>query len=617
MSSIQFTLDDGEDQNFEELPKSKSDNIFCNPFVSYLNSLQRSGGGNENALAESQACNVFFPSIHIAHPLAELIHVELSKSDGRHVILTGHAGDGKSTLGVEVYKRLRGLVSQSPLITPPKAREDVDCISIIKDLSERDKNQDEALISELAGKARRFLLVSNTGTLLDLIRNHPDQFEGDSISLESTVLTAIENGEGLLTLGAMGFRVFNLALMDNLELARKIFEKMLAPERWATCGVCSCSATCPVHINVNLIQRNQSLVLDRIFLAYRRMYEYGTRLTMRQLTEHLSYMITSGLDESDIQALQQQIPRPLLAEYLFYNRFFGDNGTLAHLSAMEMKAVQEISEQGFGERPSPGWEHRLWLQSGSTSLALGIEMLDNEFDKMRRHGSRAVQEEGMSPDQARVQVRRMLYFLHDFKPEERIYLGQYLNSPTLLDWLAWQKPGIQLAFNEKSILERKIYHVLQEHFTGVRLPEGSTQNDRRLYVTLSRRRSEVRQSAQVVLAQVDWSTSTALKLVASECVSGEIRQDLLLIGKDRIDGINLSLKVPFLDYVMMRHFGELGEVLKASYVERLDRFKAQVHERATAAEDDRIMLVRLKTDHTFRRQHFFVNGDRLGVTDVL
>jgi hypothetical protein len=164
-------------------------------------------------------------------------------------------------------------------------------------------------------------------------------------------------------------------------------------------------------------------------------------------------------------------------------------------------------------------------------------------------------------------------------------------------------------------LERKIYHVLQEHFTGVRLLEGSTQNDRRLYVTLSRRRSEVRQSAQVVLAEFDWASSITLKLVAAGSATGEWRQDLALCGKDRIDGLKLPLKVPFLDYVMMRHFGELGEVLEASYLERLDCFKAQVQKRAAVNDDDRIMLVRLKTDHTFRRQRFSVNGQYLEVTD--
>ena len=602
--------------HFEQGQKMK---VIDNHFVGYLNSLQRSGGSNENALAESQACNAQFATIHVIHPLSDLIREELSAPDGSHVILTGHAGDGKSTLALEIYKRLSGFASNAPLEHPPRIREDVGSISIIKDLSERDKNEDPALLGELAENKRRFLLVSNTGTLLDLIKSHPEHFGGDHVSLESKVLDAIsaDSGEDLLSLDSVEFRVFNLARMDNLNLARQIFAKMLSPDRWTTCGECVCSETCPIYINVDLLQRNQAQVLNRIFLAYRRMYEYGTRLTIRQFTEHLSYLITAGLEETDIQKLQQQNPRPLITEHLFLNRFFGDNGCKPDASAREMKAVQEVEEQGFGERPSPHWEHRLWLRRYGSSIKLGVEALDEEFEKLRRHGYGEKVYSGMTPDQAREQVRRMLFFLYEFKPEDRNYLGQYLNSATLLDWQTWQEDGAQLGFNEKATLKRKIYHVLQEHFTGVRLPEGSTQNDQRLYVTLSRRRSEVRQSAQVVLAQVDWSTSTTLKLLAAKSASGELRRDLVLCGKDRIDGVNLPLKVPFLDYVMMRHFGELGEVLEASYFERLDRFKAQVLECATVTNDNRIMLVRLRADHTFRRQHFSVNAGRLEVTDVL
>lgn len=605
--------------SFTSFEKNINSQNQVNPFVNYLNSLQRSGGSNENALAESQACNPQFALIHVIHPLVDVIEKELNDIDGRHVILTGHAGDGKTTLALEIYKRCCGLPSNAPLASPLQVREDVEGISIIKDLSERDKQNDEALVEELIGNKRRFLLVSNTGTLIDLIKLYPEQFNEGSVNLESQVLDAIsaDNGEGLLSLGMQVFRVFNLARIDNLGLARKICEKMLALERWAVCEECTIKAACPIYHNVSLMQRNQERVLDRIFLAYRRMSEYGTRLTMRQFTEHLAYIITSGLDEAGIREMQQRSPSPLVTKYLFFNRFFGDDGLQPDLSAKEMKAVQEIHEQGFGERPFPGWEHKLWLRNANKSLTLGVEGLDDEFEKMRKYGSREEWHEGITPEQLRNQVRRMLFFLYDFKQEDRNYLSQYLNSPTLLYWRSWQSPGTQLPFNVKTTLDQKIYHVLQEHFTGVRLPEGSMRSDRRLYITLSRQRSSVRQSAQVVLAQVDWSTSIALKLQAFKSATGELRQDLVLCGNDRIQGVDLMLTVPFLDYIMMRHVGELGEVLEASYIERLDRYKAQVLVRASAAEDDRIMLVRLKTDHTFRRQYFSVNGDRLEVTDVL
>ena len=594
---------------------------FSNEFVGYLNSLQRSGGGNENAMAESQACNTQFSSIHVTHPLAKTIFDELSNTNGKHVILTGHAGDGKSTIALEVYKLFNGISEGDVLKTPLKPRENVEkySVSILKDLSERIRLHDADLLSELKSKDSKFLLVSNTGTLLDLIKNNSNHFNADEVILESKVLDAIssESGEANLDLETTHFRVFNLARMDNLKLAKRIFKKMIALNRWVDCKGCAFCASCPIYINVELIQNNQDRVLERIFLVYRRMYEYGVRLTIRQYTEHLSYLLTSGLDEADVKKIYQQSLKPLILKYLFFNRFFGDDGCSSDASALKMKTIRALKKQGFGVRPYSRWEHRLWLRNSAVSFKLGVEPLDDEFERLRGHGSKVFVYEGMSADHAREQVRRMMYFLYEFQKDELAFISNFLNSPTLLDWQSWQGSCARLSFKDKTTLEQKIYHVIQEHFTGIRLPEGSTQNDRRLYITLSRRRHEVRQSAQVVLAEVDWSTAISLELIQTDSASGESRKDLVLTGKDRIARIDLPLKVPFLDYVMMRHFGEIGEVLETSYFERLDRFKAQVLERASAAGEDRIMLVRLKMDHSFRRQHFAITNNSLEVTDVL
>jgi hypothetical protein len=144
----------------------------------------------------------------------------------------------------------------------------------------------------------------------------------------------------------------------------------------------------------------------------------------------------------------------------------------------------------------------------------------------------------------------------------------------------------------------------------------SQRDERRLYVTLNRHRNEVRQSAQVVLAQVDWSTAVKLELCSLEDAVGGTRIDLVLKGRDHLEGTDLRLTVPFLDYVVMRHFGELGEVLQTAYRERLNQFKAQVQKKASSA-DESIMLVRLKNDHTFRRQHYSIRNERLEVNDAL
>ena len=555
------------------------------------------------------------------HPLARTILDDLRADEGRHVVLTGHAGDGKSTIALEIYKQLNGLDPDKALSRPMDPREDIGetAITIIKDLSERRKEEDSDLIQELLGQERRFLIVSNTGTLLDILRGHSRVFGFSELSLEDKVLTAIssENGDEELNLGGARFRVINLARMDNLELARKIFARMVAPERWSSCDGLSCHENCPIRRNVDLINHSREIVFERLFLAYRRMYEYGSRLTLRQITEHLAYLVTAGLEENDIAEMQRRGSFPADTASLFFNRFFGDDGCEDDGPALQMRAVSEIRKQGFGERPCPVWERNLWLRLREDSIRLGNVQCDEEFENLRQVGScgRRDTKRGPTPDQAREQVRRMLFFLYDFSDEDSSYLEAFLNSPNILRWQKWQSPDSRLEMIERSALEERIYHVLQEHFTGVRLPEGAAEYDRRLYLTLSRSRNEVRQSAQVVLAQIDWSNETALELVPREDLTGGRRTDLEFQGRGRIEGATLTLKLPFLDYVVMRHFGEVGEVLQPAYVERLDRFKATLKTLAREQRND-IMLVRLRTDHTFRRQQYTVDDGRLEVRDV-
>jgi len=435
------------------------------------------------------------------------------------------------------------------------------------------------------------------------------------IDMESKVLKAIsaENGRASLDLGEERFIVYNLALMDNLGLAEQIFLKMIAEDRWRKCSDCEKKEFCPILKNINLIQSNSARIVHRLFLAYRRMYEYGIRLTIRQITEHFAYMITSGLDCTSIQNKD----RELYARYLFFNRFFGDDGLGKDTSALSMKAIIEVNKQGFGERPNPNWERRLWQRSRGNNFQLDIALCNEVFEDLRQIGLRTVvnEKENIKPEQARMQIRRMMFFLYAFKADETSFLGNYLNSFNLLQWQKWQMLNARLDQNYRSAYNTRIFHVIQEHFTGVRIPEDSGSGDSRLYITLNRSRINMRQSAQIVIAQLDWSTSTSLELISQENASGETRTELHLKVKGGFKGIELKLTLPFLDYVTMRHYGEIGELLQASYLERLERFNAQVLA-LSALNQNSIMLVRLKNDNTFKRQSFSINNGKLEVSDV-
>jgi hypothetical protein len=210
----------------------------------------------------------------------------------------------------------------------------------------------------------------------------------------------------------------------------------------------------------------------------------------------------------------------------------------------------------------------------------------------------------------------MLYFLHEYPDADRgdSFLRQFLGSLAILKWERWQDPAARLSMDEASHFKQRVFHVLQEQFTGVRLPEVGGVGQSHLYITLSRRRQDIRQSAQAVLAQIDFGNE--FKMGLSPCERAEQRRDLMLTGQGRLNGIRLTLSLPFLDYVLARHQGEVGETLQAAYADRLERLKADLIHRCRGGEDDEMLLVRLRTNHTFLRQHYAVAGGKLEVSNA-
>ncbi|MCX6882223.1 MAG: hypothetical protein NTV12_06935 [Verrucomicrobia bacterium] len=79
-------------------------------------------------------------------------------------------------------------------------------------------------------------------------------------------------------------------------------------------------------------------------------------------------------------------------------------------------------------------------------------------------------------------------------------------------------------------------------------------------------------------------------------------------------GKQLKLELPFLDFVMQRHTGDIASSIKAGYLDRLERFKAQLLASHGASTEQEMMLVRLQTNHRFATQKFALND---GVLEVL
>lgn len=581
-----------------------------NEFITYINSLHCIDANSDGALAEAQARNPLFHDIHVKHPWARKFAELLNQTkDSTHIILTGHAGDGKSTIALELYKILTHTEDQAALTAGLPKRTDVtERITIVKDLSEWTNQEQDRLFEEMATGHRRFVLISNTGCLLNLFKRHAKIFERTAVMIEDDLLSALDSSSGeMLKSKSCSYAIFNLARVDNIDTSLELLRKIVNSSRWDECDACSLSAQCPLSINRQILKKYQERVFSRLRLLLRRMVDYGHRLTMRQLSALFAYMLTSGSDCTKVANVLNKKQSLPLETFMFFNRFWGDNGWRSDENASQLKSTRVIAEQGFGTTYAPTIERLLWLQSDQALFNLEILELNDLFAQLL-----AVAQDPTVPNhfEARAQIRRMLYFFRESSPLYNLepFFDAFLNSPMLREHRNWiENPS---SFSKKrSTLKEQLFHVLQEQFSGIKLPEGMAV-DRTLYITLNRRQHNIRQSSQIMLGKLDFSEKFDLKVVPN----GE-SHELALIGKGEFSKVKMSLALPFLDYLFARKSGGIGSILQVAYVDRLENLKSEILRYCPPSDAEELLLLKLDANHQLRRQRVTLDAHGLEVSN--
>ena len=600
----------------EEAPKRECTSFKISPasFLSYLNTLQRIYGRNENALAEFQAQNPLFARIAAPHPLEQSL-IEDLKSGTHSIILTGHAGDGKTTLAFAVYRALRGIPFDQPLPELGNSRVQFSIDGhkglLIKDLSEQAHQEHVELLKELLDEQTRSLLVSNTGALREFFLSQETD-ASKRIEVESSLLSSLsKEQDDSFSFRGRKFKIYNLALRDNLPLAQTVLSNMLAPDLWAQCDSCRHRQGCPVHFNRTLLADTHSPARQRLFLAYRRLQAYGLRLTMRQLSEHMAYCLTGGLDERRL--CRADILEPHIgSQQHVYNLFFGGPHAWPDSSVADMAAIKGVHEQQLGAYPLPCLDKQLWHALPVDTERLGLSPQVSPFlQQLLRQGS--AQGNPAAGAEARLQARRLLYFCAqpDRKDLQDRLQQEFLQSPGVLLYAGLQGQT-HLESGVRPHLLNCLFHVLQEHFTGVHLPTSSRQHSQKtLYITLNRPTPLLRQSVQTVLCAVGWQENFTLRIENRQ----DGRQVLLLEGRHNLRDISpLELTIPFLDYVLRRYEGAIGDVPRATFAQQLDTLKAQL---LRCMKDDEethdIRLLRYCSDYKLIQDDYILNGTMLEV----
>ncbi|MBK1693559.1 hypothetical protein CKO09_02235 [Chromatium weissei] len=544
-----------------------------------MNSLHNLTASGANALAESQALNSYFGELYEPFALVSELKRILAKSTEQVVILTGHAGDGKSTVALDVFKSIQNLPLQQPLNSPMLQRvvipTDQGYITIVKDMSELSSIERQSYLKQAFEEEGRWLIVSNTGPLLHSLLDYGES-QGQK-DIESRVLalldaplneTALE--QNVLNVFNKPLLILNLTRLDNVALGARILGKLIAHSGWAECAECSIVEACPLVLNRRALLETKSIVMNRVRWIYRRISDYEQRLTLRQIVAQLAFGLTGGMSCAEAQA-RIEVSTAIgakrgiksLQEILFSESFFGYRAGIPDSRTERLQAIALLRRSMMGGPVSASHERELiqGVSEGWAELPNALEPLA-EFWQRISTDRKAVS--------TRAALRRMLLMFGKMKSnrtnDAQIFFDTMLHSPGLRALDDWQRAGkLELSLTESKNLRKACLNVLLEAFSGFSASQFEARHDN-LYLTLRRPDRAVVQPTQLIIGSLPFRDFD-LKF------DSVMRLPKLIY---RPAAVELLLTLPLLDYIHRRAAGELGNDLTPIYQAQLNRFQGEL-----------------------------------------
>ena len=313
-------------------------------FIAYLNSLHNYNAQNSNAYGEKNVGNEFFQEVAVEVGLCAYIEKQLLEEEPHVLILTGHAGDGKTSIMYQVLKKFGVEFNTSEkiseIVLPNKKK--CQCIKDFSELSDDEKLSILKKCITLPEKGEYVFVVSNTGPL---INTFGDLFESDRRETAKIALIDAmdENSGEIKEIEGYKVGVINVASVDNTGFAVEFIKNIIKDSLWSKCSTCEKCSYCHIYKNTNLIRLNQQMVLEFIKRHYIWMVEHGIRLTIRSMTEQLAYMITGGVECENIIPIEEH-------KMLFFNLFFGYIGLKNNKRADTILAVREAKKCAYDKK---------------------------------------------------------------------------------------------------------------------------------------------------------------------------------------------------------------------------------------------------------------------------
>lgn len=295
-----------------------------NDFVSYLNTLHNYHAANSNAYTEKNINNRFYQSVVVKTDIAARIYDVLMNEEPQKIILTGHAGDGKTEIMAQVLKKIDHSISTLERCATYPLANGRECV-FIKDFSEyNDESRTQLLRDKFVNCPRNtfVFMIANTGPLINSFEKiFSDNQEKERAKMD--LISAMDSNTcELQDIGKYKIRVINLSVIDNSSFAGNFLDKIINSKEWLHCKSCPKKKICYIYSNVRLIKDNFTRVKEYIQYHYFVLSQYGYRLTVRSISEHLAFMITSAKNCAQID-FEDPSYEDSIINFMFFNIFWG------------------------------------------------------------------------------------------------------------------------------------------------------------------------------------------------------------------------------------------------------------------------------------------------------
>lgn len=535
-----------------------------NEFVDYLNNLHSYNAQNMNAYAEKSITSPYFNQVSVRVDLCDYILNILKGYNPQVIVLTGHAGDGKTSIMYQVLKDLGcdlNKITKPQDITLPnncKCR----CVKDFSELSDENKKEELKTILSYPEQGNFAFLVANTGPL---INTYGSIFEENDEKYKSNLIDAMDQNKGVIFDNLPGkLNVINVALLDNTYFAEEFLNKVIQDVLWKPCSNCNKAKYCPIFRNYKLIKANLKTTNEFIRNAYIWIMEHNERLTIRSMTEHIAFMITGGLDCNTVKPMN-------FAKKSYFNLFFGYDELKIDKKALNILAISKINKCHFDSKKLRV-DEAIIMKQDLTNIApkeVHEDILKMYSQFRKRKGFNEL-------------IRRIYYFTNceTNKDKERELIEDVFSTifPKYLEW------RYNLALPSKSDA-RFIIDALNMIFTG----EVSLNS----YLTATfSRGNDLLQNVQLVIGKIK-RQAISLESIDDEknknYNSKRIKKVLKLKVKDTIFHTNINL--PLLNYFEELKNGIINTNIDPQLSHGIENLKSEISAYCSKDEDTNIELL--------------------------